>query len=308
LDNGRGWFSQAASKKIGKGNNTGFWCDIWVGGNTLKSRFPRLFGISTQKENLVCDVGSWVSGVWTWKLEWRRNFFVWEEEILQDLLDVLNHVNITLDEDRWVWNPGGEDGFSVKSTYVFLDHLEAGGVITTSLETFVLKFIWKSGVPSKVSAMSWQLLLGRLPTRDNLRCRGIITAEDSRCPLCNEEIETASHLFLRCRYVTGIWYAILRWLGVLSVLPPTILTSYAMLVGCGSNKKRRKGFSVVWLAYIWAVWKARNDRIFNNVVFDASVVMNNAQRLSWHWFMNNTAKSPSLLYEWEWDPGECMML
>jgi hypothetical protein len=24
--------------------------------------------------------------------------------------------------------------------------------------------------------------------------------------------------------------------------------------------------------------------------------------------MNNTSKSPSLLYEWEWDPGECMML
>jgi hypothetical protein len=66
LDSGIGWFSQAASKKIGKGNHTGFWNNVWVGGSILKSRFPRLFGISTQKEKLVSDVGSWVSGVWTW--------------------------------------------------------------------------------------------------------------------------------------------------------------------------------------------------------------------------------------------------
>jgi hypothetical protein len=150
-------------------------------------------------------------------------------------------------------------------------------------------------------------LSNRLPTWDNLRSRGIITAVDARCPLCNDEGETATHLFLHCRFVAGIWYAILMWLGVFSVLPPTLSMSYALLVGYGSNKKRRKGFSVVWLAYIWAVWKARNDRVFNNVVFDASVVMDHIQRLSWNWFMNSTAKNTCLLYEWEWEPGDCMM-
>jgi hypothetical protein len=34
------------------------------------------------------------------ELEWRRNFFVWEEELFQELMEVLEHVNITLDEDR----------------------------------------------------------------------------------------------------------------------------------------------------------------------------------------------------------------
>jgi hypothetical protein len=308
LDSGIGWFSQAATIKIGSGNTTGFWSNVWVGGVTLKARFPRLFGISTQQEKLVCEVGGWVSGVWEWRLEWRHSFFVWEEEIFHELMEVLDHVSITLVDDRWVWNPGAEVGFSVKSAYMFLDQLMGDGVMRSSLENFVFKFIWKSGVPSKVSALAWQLLLDRIPTRDNLHRRGIISANESRCPLCNVEIETTSHLFLRCRYVIGIWYAILRWLGVFLVLPPTIFMSYTMLVWGGSNKKRRKGFSVVWLAYIWAVWKARNDRIFNNVVFDASVVMNHVQRLSWQWFMNNTSKSPSLLYEWEWDPGECMML
>jgi hypothetical protein len=80
-----------------------------------------------------------------------------------------------------------------------------------------------------------------------------------------------------------------------------------MLIGCGSNKKRRKGLSVVWLAYIWAVWKARNDSLFNNVPFDGSAVMEMVQRLSWQWFIHNTANSLMMLYEWEWDPGACML-
>jgi hypothetical protein len=222
-------------------------------------------------------------------------------------MGLLDQATITLDDDRWKWNPGADDGFSVKSTYMFLDHLLLGGTTRSSLETFVFNFIWKSGVPSKVSALSWQVLLDRLPTRHNLWSRGIITVVEDRCPLCNDEGETAIHLFLHCRFVAGIWYAVLRWLGVFSVIPPTLSMSYALLVGCGSNKKRRKGFSVVWLAYIWAIWKARNDRVFNNVVFDASVVMDHLRRLSWNWFMNSTANTPCLLYEWEWEPGDCMM-
>jgi hypothetical protein len=83
--------------------------------------------------------------------------------------------------------------------------------------------------------------------------------------------------------------------------------SYAVIVGNGSNKKRRKGLSVVWLAFVWAVWKARNDRVFNNVMVDVPTVVDHVQRLSWIWFMNNTAKVPFLLYEWIWNPGDCML-
>jgi hypothetical protein len=66
---------------------------------------------------------------------------------------------------------------------------------------------------------------------------------------------------------------------VCSVVPSSVPLSYAVIVGNGSNKKRRKGLSVV----------------------------DHVQRLSWIWFMNNTAKVPFLLYEWIWNPGDCML-
>jgi hypothetical protein len=80
-----------------------------------------------------------------------------------------------------------------------------------------------------------------------------------------------------------------------------------MFVGFGSNVKRRKGFSVVWLAFIWAMWKIRINLVFNNKpVFEAEVV-DYIQRLSWQWYMSKIAKGLCLLYEWIWNPGDCMI-
>jgi hypothetical protein len=155
-------------------------------------------------------------------------------------MEVLERVVMSVTVDSWVWNPGKGNGFSVKLTYVFLDHSLYNYVQLSSLESFTYKFIWKSGVPSKVSALAWQLLLNRIPTRENLRRHRIITTGNSCCPLCNEVEESACHLFLYCRYTAGIWYAIYRWFGVCVVLPPSLPVSYAMLVGCGSNKKKKE--------------------------------------------------------------------
>jgi hypothetical protein len=51
-------------------------------------------------------MGSWIDGVWRWGLLWRRNFFVWEEPIVQEY---------ELEEV--------EEGFSVKSMYVSQDRM-----------------------------------------------------------------------------------------------------------------------------------------------------------------------------------------
>jgi hypothetical protein len=281
LDSGSGWFAHAVSKKVGNGNRTKFWKDLWVGDQTLEVRFPRLFGISVQKDFFVCDVGGWEFGEWRWNLVWRRNFFVWEEQLLQDLLNLLAVARMSNMDDRWICNPGSEDVFSVKSAYVFLDSLCYLRPPLSSLESFVFKFIWKCGAPSKVSALSWQVALDRVPTRFNLWRRGVIRVEDSGCPLCNDAMETTSHLFLHCRVTANIWYAIMRWFGVVVVIPPTVAISYAMLVGCGSNRKRRKCLSIVWLAFVWVVWKIRNDRVFNNITVDGLAAVDLIQRLSY---------------------------
>jgi hypothetical protein len=227
--------------------------------------------------------------------------------VVQELSDLLAQVVMSNVNDGWVWSPGKDGVFTVKSTYVLLDNLLYPRSVMSPLELFGFKFIWKSGVPSKVSALCWQLLLDKIPTRDNLSRRGVISVEESSCPFCHDTVESASHLFLHCSYTARIWYDIMRWYGVVLVLPPSVLSSYVLLVGCGSNKRRRKGLSIVWLAYVWVVWRIRNDCVFNNRRFEVVEVVDLIQRTSWQWFLNNTANGPCLLYEWVWNPGDSML-
>jgi hypothetical protein len=54
------------------------------------------------------------------------------------------------------------------------------------------------------------------------------------------------------------------------------------------------------------IWKTRNDRIFNNLVGNLDAVVDCIQCLSWQWFLNKVAANSYLLYEWVWNPGDCM--
>jgi hypothetical protein len=139
-----------------------------VDNQPLEQRFPRLFSISTQKDDVITEVGSWREGMWRWDLRWRRSFFVWEEQLLHQLEAAINNVEIVDTDDTWVWNPDVDGGFSVKSLYVYLAReLLPQNTLSQSAQ-FAFKHIWKTAVPSKVCAFAWQLLLDKIPTRRNL--------------------------------------------------------------------------------------------------------------------------------------------
>jgi hypothetical protein len=157
-------------RKIGNGLSTSFWNVKWVGDGSLADVFPRLFLLSNHKENNVRDF--FENGEWSFM--WRRNLFRWEEDLVLNLKLLLEPVSFTMEEDSWRWAAGEEGEFSVKSSYLSLvEELSAieegvGGLVN------VLGQIWESPAPSKVIAFSWQLLLDRIPTRENLDFQGCL--------------------------------------------------------------------------------------------------------------------------------------
>ncbi|MCI14824.1 putative non-LTR retroelement reverse transcriptase, partial [Trifolium medium] len=118
LDIDSGWFGSSVGKKVGNGTLTSFWNDIWVGGQTLRHRFPRLFGIFTQKNAMISAMGTWVENQWRWELSWRRVLFVWEVDIQNELLELINLFVPTGQQDRWLWLGASDEGFTVHATYL----------------------------------------------------------------------------------------------------------------------------------------------------------------------------------------------
>ncbi|GAU10297.1 hypothetical protein TSUD_420400, partial [Trifolium subterraneum] len=208
-DIGGGWFGENVVRKVGDGVGTFFWTDTWLDGIPLCERFQRLFDLTINKSSTVAECSSlgWGPGGAAWV--WRRQLWAWEEEMLGECQALLH--NFVLQDqsfDVWHWRPDPIRGYSVREAYQIL----------TSHQSMPLAdvgdLIWHKQVPLKVSILAWRLLRNRLPTKDNLANRGIITLEAQSCVAGCGALESAQHLFISCSTFGSLWTSVRSWLGV----------------------------------------------------------------------------------------------
>ena len=75
------------------------------------------------------DLGHWEGGDWVWDLSWRRPLFVWEMDLLADLLVVASRVSRVARVDVWFWTHSLVGHYSVKSAYSnLIKGLPASGI------------------------------------------------------------------------------------------------------------------------------------------------------------------------------------
>ncbi|GAU49947.1 hypothetical protein TSUD_408420 [Trifolium subterraneum] len=173
------WFSEGIGKKVGDGLMTSFWFETWIGDTPLKVQYQRLFQVLEQITSKVGEMGTWVDGEWVWDLKWRRVLFVWEVDLLDDLMRTLNSIQITNANDNWFWKHDANGIFSVKSAYSVVELDSRVDVAMPEVPSFILAKVWKSWAPSKVIVFSWKLLQNRIPSRPNLFRRKVV-----RVPVC----------------------------------------------------------------------------------------------------------------------------
>ncbi|GAU51714.1 hypothetical protein TSUD_265630 [Trifolium subterraneum] len=164
------WFSDGVEKKVGNGLLTYFWFEPWLGGIPLRVQYPRLFQVSQQRDSKVGEMGNWVNGDWRWDLSWRRELFVWEVGLLDDLLRVLNSYHISDALDICVWKHATAGTFTVKSAYSVLVSTLVVPMAPQVVPGQVLAKVWKSWAPSKVIVFSCNSFkIGFRPVKTSLR-------------------------------------------------------------------------------------------------------------------------------------------
>jgi len=81
---------------------------------------------------------------------------------------------------------------------------------------------------------------------------------------CPTEAKLKDHIFVRCKFVCSVWYEILKWLGVITVLSSEVFMQLEAFLGLFRKGKTLKGLLFAWHSTIWAVWCARNSFIFSS--------------------------------------------
>ncbi|GJS07785.1 RNA-directed DNA polymerase, eukaryota [Tanacetum coccineum] len=185
--------------KLGNGDKTVFWEDIWIDGKTLKNRFPRNYSLESCK---LITVGAKLTQS-SLEYSFRRNPRGGvEQDQFNELSALVHDVSLIPMSDRWKWDLESSGDFSVASVRKIIDD--------KSLSDVDSKTRWIKYVPIKVNVHTWKVKTDSLPTRFNVSRRGI-DIDSIMCVICDNGVETSIHLFFYCFMIRQIVRKITRW-------------------------------------------------------------------------------------------------
>lgn len=108
--------------------------------------------------------------------------------------------------DRIRWRCTANGAFSVRSAY----HLEMETIARKGGERSgkhskkeFWKVCWQLHTPNMVKMFLWRALHNLLPTRRNLKCKGV--TQNSVCPICEREEEDIAHVLWTCPLAVDVW-------------------------------------------------------------------------------------------------------
>ncbi|XP_058727076.1 uncharacterized protein LOC131598498 [Vicia villosa] len=170
-----------------------------------------------------------------------------------------------LPEDKLIWHHESNGEYSVRSAY----HIQGGMRNTDRPGSSSLDYhgfwkqLWKLKVNPKIKNFMWRVIKNILPTKENLRNKGVVT--DGMCPLYNSEAESTCHLFLRCAFVKKVLFS-----SPLGIRLPEAGDIADWLDDIFKKNDFKLGQLIA--TFLWKIWKVRNCVIFKEAKPDPCVV------------------------------------
>ncbi|XP_021979400.1 uncharacterized protein LOC110875513 [Helianthus annuus] len=190
--------------KVGAGDKTIFWIDVWSGEIPFLERFPLLYDLAKNKRAKVEDYYKRINDGILWEWAWLRvpNTEA-ENHQAENFLAILNVTTVSARGDNWIWKGEENKEFAVKSIRNTLSR-------NLNLNEPADNYFWNNWAAQKCSTFVWRELKGRISTATQLRERGL-TILSGRCRLCDREEETPNHALGKCRETKGVWDQIGCW-------------------------------------------------------------------------------------------------
>ena len=82
--------------------------------------------------------------------------------------------------------------------------------------------------------------------------------DSSLCSLCKKEVETTSHLFLRCEFSTRLWAETQKWSNLTMTVP--LLSEKIVYLGWFSNDTQTILINHILILYKYFLYSRSNDK------------------------------------------------
>lgn len=195
-------FKALTRMKVGNGQSTSFWCDVWCEEFPLFKIFPALYESSHKKCATVAEffVSFDVADPVRWFL---ADNHVQNQQLLmqvQALCFFLRSFTLTDVEDQLIW----QDGTDILSVSECSRQIFTCRRRFFSHDEFIFDWdkVWVQDVPSKITFLVWLVIRNRVLTHADLQRRGFNWV--SKCFLCGMETEDIDHLFVSCCFIKQI--------------------------------------------------------------------------------------------------------
>lgn len=126
-----------------------------------------------------------------------------KEEDIDTILKI--HNGLRPGVDWWIWTRSPNGRFSVSWAY---NCVVNEGPLEEIQRDPTWSYLWKAKIHNRHKLLWWAAAWDIIRMRGALGAR--IEIEDRMCPICGEEEELSTHLFLFCRYTRPIWF-MSRW-------------------------------------------------------------------------------------------------
>ncbi|XP_022040765.1 uncharacterized protein LOC110943323 [Helianthus annuus] len=267
-----------------------FRIDLWLGDTPLMFKWPRLFALERIKDCCVKDRVPASNEEILQLCCWDRSPVTSVEVAeLVEYVNLLNGVVLSAAKDKWVWTPDGAGKFS---TFSFKSL-----VSDDSSEDVLFSVKGPRWVPLKCRIFMWRLVLDRLPSREALRKRNILVGSDM-CGLCGDGVESVDHLFSACSYSMGVWNRLSEWIKVPPIFAFSVYDLLEVHRGFEGEDKAKDIVRGLVLVACWAIWKARNDKIFSNGRGDFEDIFGEVRSLGFLWLKSRSKHRNLVWREW----------
>ncbi|KAL4583053.1 hypothetical protein LXL04_007617 [Taraxacum kok-saghyz] len=265
-------------RSVGRGNLTSFWLESWAGPVALKEKYPQLYALDSIKHCLVMDRFqiSGGEGIFSW--EWSRPPGSASE--LAEFVACCGEVStfgFSPSSDKWIWGGYPTGTFSVRSLRSLW--------VSNTFSSLDYVHNWNNLVPLKLNFFGWRAVLNRLPSKTELIKRGVALSS-SVCGTCGVAEESVDHLLRDCSWAKEVWSSIQLWCDIdlsnVGSIDCLLNTGHEFL----KSPIQLKVTNAVILTTLWAIWKARNARVFNNIETPPAKVLEDIKTSSFLWIKN----------------------